>query len=251
VSRELTDAFASLLLPPGLPLILMALGGLLAWRHRTRAGALLGELGFALLWLSCLGVLGNSLVRLLEPPPVAPAALDGGQAIVVLGAGRLERSPEYGEDVVGPEGLARLRYGARLARQTGLPLLVAGGKPYGGTLSEGATMARALEQELAMPARWIEGESNTTAENAQRAFAILRREARTRIVLVTSAAHMHRAELAFRKAGFDVVAAPTVFVSRRETHVVDWLPSASGLGATRTALWELLGILWYRLRGFA
>jgi uncharacterized SAM-binding protein YcdF (DUF218 family) len=251
VPRELTDAVAALLLPPGLPLILVAIGAFLTWRRRVRAGVTLGTAGFALLWLSCLSIVGQSLVRLLEPLPVAPAALEGRQAIVVLGAGRLHDAPEYGEDVVGTEALARVRYGARVARQTGLPVLVAGGKPYGGSLSEAATMSHALEQDLATPVRWIEGESNTTAENATRSFAMLQPEGRTRIILVTSAAHMRRAELAFRKAGFDVVAAPTVFVSRRDMHAVDWLPSATGLRATRTALGELLGIIWYRLRGVA
>jgi uncharacterized SAM-binding protein YcdF (DUF218 family) len=251
VPRELTDAIGSLILPPGAPLLLIALGALLAWRRRLRAGAALGALGFAILWLACLGVVGTSLVRMLEPPPAAQAAFQGARAIVVLGARRIQDSPEYAEDVVGPEGLARLRLGARLARQTGLPLLVAGGKPYGGRLSEGGTLARALEEDFRTPARWVEGESRTTAENAAQAFAILQPEARTRVILVTSASHMRRAELTFRKAGFEVVAAPTAFASRGETHLADWLPSAGGLAATRTALWEILGIAWYRLRGFA
>jgi uncharacterized SAM-binding protein YcdF (DUF218 family) len=249
VPRELTDAIASLILPPGAPLLLIALGALLAWRRRIRAGAALGALGFAILWLACLGVVGTSLLRMLEPPPAAEAALGGARAIVVLGAGRIQNSPEYAQDIVNAEALARVRYGARLARKTGLPLLVAGGKPYGGRLSEGDTMARALGEDFGTPARWIEGESRTTAENAARAFAILQPEARTRVLLVTSASHMRRAELTFRKAGFDVVAVPTAFASRGETHLVDWLPSAGGLGATRTALWEIFGVVWYRLRG--
>ena len=248
--RELTDAFALLLLPPGGPLLLIALGAALAWRHR-RAGKAVGIAGFALLWVSCLGVVGQSLVRLIEPPPASEAALAGSRAIVVRGAGRSQNSPEYGEDVVNAEALARLRYGARLARKTGLPLLVTGGKPYGGTLSEADTMARALGEDFHTTARWIEGASNTTAENAARAFGILQPESRTRIILVTSASHMRRAELTFRKTGFDVVAAPTAFTSRGELHLIDWVPSTTGLAATRAALWEILGIVWYRLRGVA
>lgn len=249
--RELTDAFAVLLLPPGAPLVLLAIGMLMTWRRRPRTGTALVILGFATLWLSCLGVVGQSLVRLLEPAPLSEASIPGAHAIVVLGAGRIQNSPEYGKDVVNTEALARLRYGARLARKTGLPLLVAGGKPYGGTLSEGETMADALDEDFRTPARWVEGASNTTAENAARAFAILQPEGRTRVLLVTSASHMRRAELTFRKAGFEVLAAPTAYASRGETHPVDWLPSASGLGATRAALWEMLGVLWYRVRGVA
>jgi uncharacterized SAM-binding protein YcdF (DUF218 family) len=253
--RELTDAFAALLLPPGAPLVLVAIGMLMTWRGRRRTGTALAILSFLALWLSCLGVVGHSLVRLLEPAPSSEARLTAAAknagAIVVLGAGRILGSPEYGKDSANAEALARLRYGARLARKTGLPLLVAGGKPYGGTLSEGETMADALEDGFNVPARWIEGTSNTTAENAMRAFAILQPEGRTRVILVTSASHMRRAELTFRKAGFEVFAAPTAYASRGETHPVDWLPTAHGLAATRTALWEIVGIAWYRLRGLA
>ena len=249
--REITDAIAALFLPPAGPLLFVALGVALTWRRRVRGGAALAALGVVLLWLACLPVVGLSLARLLEPPPVAQAALKSGTAIIVLGAGRIQGSPEYRADIVNAEGLVRLRYGARLARETGLPLLAAGGKPYGGILSEADTMAHAAAEDFRTPVRWVEGDSNTTAENAARSFAILSPEKRTRIVLVTSALHMRRAEAAFRKAGFDVIAAPTSYASRGETHLVDWVPGSGGLSATRAALWELIGIAWYRFRGAA
>ena len=249
--REITDAIAALLLPPAAPLLLVAIGAVLAWRRRMRAGAALAALGAVLLWLACLPVVGVSLVRLLEPPPASEASLAGAQAIVVLGAGRIEASPEYQADVANGEALGRLRYAARLVRKTGLPVLVSGGKPYGGLLSEGATMAHVLEEDFRVPVRWIEGDSHTTAQNAAMAFALLQPEGRTRIALVTSATHMRRAELAFRKAGFDVAPAPSVYASRGEPRLIDWLPSSGGLAATRAALWEMLGTAWYRLKGAA
>jgi uncharacterized SAM-binding protein YcdF (DUF218 family) len=249
--REITDAIATLFLPPASPLLLVALGAVLAWRRRVRAGAALAALGAALLWIACLPVVGLSLVRLLEPPPATEASFAGAQAIVVLGAGRIEASPEYEQDVANGEALGRLRYAARLARKTGLPLLVSGGKPYGGRISEGETMAQVLAEDFRAPVRWIEGDSHTTAQNATGAFALLQPEGRTRILLVTSAVHLRRAELAFRKAGFEVIGAPSVYASRHDTRALDWLPSARGLAATRAVLWEILGIAWYRLKGAA
>ncbi len=233
--REFTDPLAQLLLPPAGPLLLLALGALLAQR-RKRLGLALGLLGFAALWLSSLEGIGNSLLRRLEPPPVSKPALASATAIVVLGAMRIHDSPEYGEDTAGTQALARLRYAARLARTTGLPILVSGGKPYGGSLPEGEVMAR-------------ENQSTTTAENAARSYAILHPLGHNRIALVTSAWHMPRAERTFRKAGFDVIPAPTAYTSRRESKFTDWLPSAEGLYATHVALWELLGVVWYKLHG--
>lgn len=248
--REITDVVAQLILPPAGPLLLVALGALLA--RRSRASSIgLCALGFVALWISSLWIAGGYLLQRLEPLPAEDSALATAKAIVVLGASRVQAAPEYGEDVVNGEGLVRLRYGAHLARKLDLPLLVAGGKPYGGRLSEGRTMAAALEEDFKTPARWVEERSSTTAENAENAYALLKPEGRTRIALVTSAWHMRRARLAFAKAGFDVVPAPTGYASRGETRLLDWIPSASGLYATRTALWEWLGIAWYRLTGAA
>jgi len=246
----LTDVVALLFLPPAGPMLLLALGFILQ-RRRKRLGLALAMLGFAALWLSSLGVVGTSMLRLLEPPPASLAALKSATAIVVLGAGRVHNSPDYADDVPGAEALVRLRYAARLARGTGLPVLLSGGKPYGGRLSEGETMARVLKLDFNVAARWVENQSTTTAESAMRAHAMLQPEGRTRIALVTSAWHMPRASRAFGKAGFEVVPAPTGYVSRRDSKLTDWLPSAEGLYATRVALWELLGMVWYRLKGSA
>jgi uncharacterized SAM-binding protein YcdF (DUF218 family) len=248
VLREFTDPLAQLLLPPAGPLLLLAFGAILAQRRKV-IGITLALLGFAALWVSSLEVVGYSLLHRLEPPPVSKAALANATAIVVLGASRIHDSPEYGEDTAGTQALARLRYAARLARTTGLPILVSGGKPYGGSLPEGEVMARVLQQDFNTPIKWIEDRSTTTAENAAQSFAILQPLGHTRIALVTSAWHMPRAERAFRKAGFDVVPAPTAYTSQRESKLTDWLPSAEGLYATRVALWELLGAGWYKLRG--
>ena len=246
--REFTDPLALLLLPPAGPLLALVLGAILRRRHKY-VGLTIGLLGFTALWLSSLEVVGNSLIRTLEPPPATESELANATAIVVLGATRIHASPEYGEDTVGSQTLARLRYAARLARASGLPILVTGGKPYGGSLSEGEAMARALKQDFNPPARWIEERSTTTAENASLSFAILQPEGHTRIALVTSAWHIARARLAFGNAGFDVIAAPTAYTSRRESKLTDWIPSAEGLYATRVALWEFLGLGWYKLRG--
>ena len=98
-------------------------------------------------------------------------------AIVVLGAGSYLKAPEYGADTVGEAGLFRLRYAARLQRETGRPVLVTGGKPQGNTLSEAEQMKAVLENEFHVPVKWTEGESNNTLENARFTQRILARQA--------------------------------------------------------------------------
>jgi uncharacterized SAM-binding protein YcdF (DUF218 family) len=241
--KPLTDVIANLILPPAGPLLLLV-AALLLLTHRRRAATLLAVFATAALWISSTGFVGNALLRGLEAPPLAESMLPRAEAIVVLGGGLIPASPEYGADVVGGETLARLRYAALLARRSGLPVLVSGGRPYG-TRPEADAMAEALA-EMGVQARWKEVESITTAENAARASALL--GARKRVALVTSAWHMPRAKRAFTAAGFEVLAAPTGFLTRAALRPTDFLPSVAGMSQTRLALWESLGMLWYHLR---
>jgi len=243
--RWLTDIVAFLIMPPAGPLIVLVAGLVLLGRWR-RAGIWLASLGAASLWICSMPVFGGGLMRWLEPPPLAPDALAKASAIVVLGGGVVPDSPEYRAPALSPESLVRLRYAARLGRDSALPVLVSGGSPYGGP-PEAEVMAEVLRTDFAAPPRWLESGSATTAENAAGAYAILAPEKRTRIVLVTTAWHMPRAERAFRRAGFEVIPAPTGYRGARELRLIDFVPTSAGLSQTRVALWELAGMLWYSM----
>lgn len=71
------------------------------------------------------------------------------------------------------------------------------------------------------------------------------------LILVTSAIHMPRAMVTFKKAGLNPVPAPTNFIikhgSRKDPW--GWLPSAHYIGMMETALHELAGIVWGKLKG--
>jgi uncharacterized SAM-binding protein YcdF (DUF218 family) len=73
-------------------------------------------------------------------------------------------------------------------------------------------MARLLEEwNIPSTGVQIEGGSIDTHENAIRSYQVLAPLGIRRILLVTSAMHMPRAAGAFRKAGFEVIAAPADF----------------------------------------
>jgi uncharacterized SAM-binding protein YcdF (DUF218 family) len=230
-------------MPPSGPLILLAVSVVLM-RRTPRLARSFAAFAVAALWICSTGLVGNALLLGLEAAPASAADLARVQAIVVLGGGLIPASPEYREDAVAGDTLARLRYAARLAKQLDRPVLVSGGQPYG-TRPEAQAMAEALE-EMGVRARWKEAGSSNTAENAAQAAPILGDV--KRIALVTSAWHMPRAGRAFARSGFEVVAAPTGYLTRRTWRWTDLLPSAAGLSQTRIALWELLGMLWYAIR---
>ena len=137
-------ALSSLLLPPTSLIALTLLGVLMLKRHRIAGLVLIVGSQLLLLALST-PVVANAIVRTLEPPPAAIDEIKRAHAIVVLGGGRNLGSPEWGGETVNDYTLRRTRYGARLARETGLPVYVSGGKPTGGQLAEGTLMREDLE----------------------------------------------------------------------------------------------------------
>lgn len=239
-------ALAALLEPPGLFAVLL-LATALAARRRPRLARGLGLGGAALVLVLSCGPVSDALLDSLSPyPPVDVAQLQGVQAIVILGSGAQRGLADYGGGTVSPLALERLRYGARLARESDLPVLVTDGA-LGGRRPGARFMAEAL-LDWGVQARWIEGRALTTYDNARYARDMLAPEGIDRIALVSHAWHLPRAVAAFERAGFTVVAAPTLVPARRHRAALDWLPDAVALQRSVLALHERVGGVWYRLR---
>lgn len=236
-----------LILPPGGFFVLAAVGLLLLRRRpRTGRGLLVGAaVG---LYLASTPLVAGVLIRALEAYPArAPGAGAGGaQAIVVLGADVERRAPEYGGADLGELSLQRARYGARLHRETGLPLLVTGGRMQG-VEAVGTLLARSLESDFGVPVRWVERHAANTWENAVRSRELLEPDGIARVALVTHAFHMPRAVAAFRAAGLDPVPAPTVFRPTPHADVAEILPSSKALRESHLATHEWLGRAYYAL----
>src|SRR5512138_2406993 len=140
----ITDAIAIALLPP-LSLVIMLVAGLSLHPRRPRLAMSLIVLATAALYTLSTPWVGGLLQKGLEiSGPLDPAELKTADAIVVLGGGRRIGAAEYGGDTLNGLSLERLRYAARLQRASGLPLLVTGGTPGGGTRAEGRIMQHIL-----------------------------------------------------------------------------------------------------------
>jgi uncharacterized SAM-binding protein YcdF (DUF218 family) len=249
MSWFITNFIASFLLPPLSLLLLLALGILLLYRrHKFAKPLILAASG--LIWIASTPYFAEGALHLIEertaPVDVSRQSAD---AIVILGGGTYFRAPEYaGQDTIGDATLARLRYGAKLQRETGKPILVTGGKPLGNSTSEAQQMRMALEQDFRVPVRWTENESDNTLENAQHAFRILQQAGIRKIYLVTHAWHMPRSAEVFRRTGFEVVEAPTAFTTRYQTDLLTFLPQAASLRDSKIFVHEIIGMLWYRVK---
>ncbi len=248
MSWFITNFIAAILLPP-LNLLLLAIIGLLLWQKRPRIARLLLVASVSLLWLLSSPFFSMMLLHTLEGTPHAlDTDQDRAEAIVVLGGGTYSNAPEYGKDTVSEASLSRLRYAAKLYRETGKPILVTGGNPVGNLTSEGQQMKQALEEEFNIPVRWVEDRSDNTRENAYLSHEILKSAGINRVYLITHAWHMPRSVVAFKRAGFEVIPAPTNYSTHFQTSLLSYLPDAGALSVSRIFMHEMIGMLWYRLK---
>ena len=250
-ARNEVDALHRAFLDPLALVLLTGVVGLLLRHFRRRLGNLvLAALGLSLALLST-PFLSALLLKSLEDrmPAAERGPSDPPEAIVVLSADLRHAAPEFGGDTVGPLTLERIRYAARLHKETGLPLLVTGGRIGGSEKTLALAMQETLEAEFQVPVRWQENEARNTYENALLSSQILAREGIEAAYLVTHAWHMARAVEAFGAMPVTAIPAPTAGATLGPgLSPSELVPSSRGLRNSAYALHEWLGTLWYRLR---
>jgi uncharacterized SAM-binding protein YcdF (DUF218 family) len=226
----------NLILPPAGPVLLATLGVFLIKRRPALARACL-ILGLGSLWLLSTPVVSDALTGLAERyPPLDLRHASGAQAIVILGGGgQITFAPEYGGPSAEPLLLAKLSYGAFVARKTGLPILITG-SPI-----EASAMRDTLLRNFDIGAHWVDDQAHDTFENARNSVRLLKTDGINRIVLVTRATHMWRAVHEFTAAGVEVVPAPVGILSQRGHGIVQYVPNPDALLHSHAAIYELLG----------
>jgi uncharacterized SAM-binding protein YcdF (DUF218 family) len=185
--------------------------------------------------------------------PAMPPSARPVDAVVVL-SGAMLKSRWGGQPTPGIDTYERLVYTVELySHWPGVPIVVTGGKSLGPGYPSVATIMERYLSRNGIPGTSIETESvsRNTYENARLTAALLHRQGRKNIAVVTDAQHMLRAELAFSAQGLNVVPAPCCFASE----VDDWtykelLPSWWALETMEGVLHEWLGLAVYKLRGW-
>ncbi len=241
-----------LLLPPGVFLLLMAMGFMIRKECRM-FGRLLIASGFVLLYLVSIRPVSNTLMEPLErthPPLNITREQVKADAIVVLAGGVrdlswLKLGPQPSES-----SLERTAEGVRIFRITRLPLMLVGGSgdPYWEKVSEAEAMAR-IASGLGVPDKSIIviDSVRNTLESAR---AVKRELKGKRIILVTSASHLARASGMFKKLGFEVIPAPCGFrAERKKRSFFTFLPGADSLLTSSYAFAEYMSLAWYTMNG--
>ena len=248
MSPILSAFLKSLLLPPGIHLLLILLGIVLYRRYRRLSGALI-IIAFMTLYLVSTPFFSSFLLATVEPEQALNLSEPRREhigAMVIPGCGRYANPAEYEEDDISECGLIRLRYAAELKKQYDIPILLSGGNVFSSNMPEAMIMNRILKNHFSLEARWLETKSRNTIENAIFSANILMAENIQSILLVTHASHMKRASNLYQKQGLHVIEAPTYFrsVPSYSPDGLAFMPSAKYLELSHIALNEILGKLY-------
>lgn len=231
------------LLPPGLFITCLVL---ITFKAKGKIKTFCISLA-SLIYLLSIEPIGDLLIKPLEDayPPLRVSSNLNAQYIVILGKGIVSNSPEYKTDF--PKSMERVYYGYCLWERLNIPIIASGGRLKGRT-SEGGAIAALLET-LGVPEQQIiiEGRGRNTWEEAIEVNKLVNKRGQ-KLLLVTSAYHMPRSVLLFKKVHLNVIPAPTDYKANRGSYdLLSFLPSEEYLIRGAKALHEYLGILYYRL----
>ena len=201
----------------------------------------------ATLWLSCVSLIvlalpsvAAGLLASINPQPLDAKLAKTADAVMILGGGLRRATPEYG-DTLSQHSLERTRYGAKLAKELNLPILVTGGQVFGGK-PEAEVMAATLK-EFGTSARWVEKRSRHTRENAIFSQAILKEDKVQRALLVTHDYHMRRSMAHCEAAGLICLSAPVTSRSKASDSWIEQLPNVGALRDSGQYIHEIVGIV--------
>jgi uncharacterized SAM-binding protein YcdF (DUF218 family) len=242
---------------PLLSLFILAVGygAYRSWRCSRTGNAIwlaLAALGlFLVAWLP--------VARLAERPfetHFPPHAIPYGdaQAIVVISGSMEPAGPVMHQRRVGSDTYARCVYSAWLYKHwRPLPVLASGGTPRDRPheTPDATVMQKVLEESgVPAPMIWCENRSHSTHENALYSAEALRDRHIQKIVLVTSAFQMLRAELCFRKEGLTVIPAACDYRTFAPYEPSDLFPCWKAIRLNENILHETLGLVWYWIHGW-
>lgn len=232
--------------------------GMIVWikrPHSKKGLALVAASGIWLLLVSSPLVsfiivkpLENMAGHYAEP---AELARKGVEYIVVLG-GDTRLGNLTPADRVANSSLVRVMEGIRLWKGVpGSRLVVSGGSESAEVMPSGEAMSL-LAQQLGVPKNAIvlEDRSLDTEEEARLLKPLL---ANRKFALVTSALHMNRSLMHFRRTGLDPFPAPADFqVKKLRYGVRSYIPSVDSLSRSQAGVHEYLGTLFLiiKQRGF-
>ncbi|ESP91651.1 MULTISPECIES: YdcF family protein [Pseudoalteromonas] len=244
---ELKKIIGSLLMP--LPMSLIIIFLLLLLTSKANKKSYLACLSTVLtLWMISTPFFANFIITPKEQTQKTFSVKAHSQidAIVVLGSGVHPNTKLTANQQLSSTGIARLIEGIRLARIY----------PNAELIVSGAGLSNVTSSELMAQAALSIGISShrirqnpQAYDTAQEAKLLAPRLVDSKVILVTSASHMHRAQDLFSAQGIDTYPSPVEVFSYHNTPTyLKFIASSSVLNAITTYTHEWIGQKWITLR---
>ena len=210
-------------------------------------------IGTIVLIISSLPIVSNKFIAYLEKDyqPIEISEIENVDAIVVLSGMIRVIGDEENLKYEFTESVDRFFAGLDLFNNNKAPILILtrGKMPWSIGIAEGEYL-KELAIKYGVPEENIilTDEVQNTDQEAKVIKKILTND-NARIILVTSAFHMPRAEKVFKAANINVIPFPVDFKnSKSKTTMMNFIPSAESLSQTSYFVREMIGRLYYNLK---
>jgi len=211
-----------------------------------------GLIGIIILILSSLPIISNKFIAYLEKDyqPIEIADVENVDAIVVLSGMIRVIGDEENLKYEFTDSVDRFFAGLDLFNNNKSPILILtrGKMPWSLGIAEGEYLKElAIKYGVSEENIILTDEVQNTDQEAKAIKEILTEDAK--IILVTSAFHMPRAEKVFKAANINLIPYPVDFQSSKlKTTIMDFIPSAKSFFDTSHFVREIIGRLYYNLK---
>ena len=209
-------------------------------------------IGVIVLILSSLPIISNKFIAYLEKDyqPIEISEIENVDAIVVLSGMIRVIGDEENLKYEFTDSVDRFFAGLDLFNNNKSPILILtrGKMPWSIGIAEGEYLKElAIKYGVSEENIILTDEVQNTDQEAKAIKEILTEDAK--IILVTSAFHMPRAEKVFKAANINLIPYPVDFQnSKSKTTIMDFIPSAGSLFDTSHFVREMIGRLYYNLK---
>jgi len=208
--------------------------------------------GIIVLILSSLPIISNNFIAYLEKDyqPIEISEIENVDAIVVLSGMIRVIGDEENLKYEFTDSVDRFFAGLDLFNNNKSPILILtrGKMPWSVGIAEGEYLKElAIKYGVSEENIILTDEVQNTDQEVKAIKKILTED--TKIILVTSAFHMPRAEKVFKAANINLIPYPVDFQnSKSKTTMMDFIPSAGSLSQTSHFVREMIGRLYYNLK---
>jgi uncharacterized SAM-binding protein YcdF (DUF218 family) len=237
--------YATFILPPGIFILALLIFSFKLYKYKAKLGKNLLILTLVF-YIFTTPFVDNSIIRLLENKYTVPNNPKG-DVIVMLGGGATMDTPNLNfNGHLSGFAANRLITSVELYKKLNVPIIISGGKVFQSTGTE-SEISKNILTSLGIPENKIivENQSINTTENAKYTKQILIKYNLKNPILVTSAFHMNRAVIQFKKFNVNVIPFPTDYQTNihGSFELNDFIPSSNSLSNLSLSIKEFIGII--------